>query len=653
MHSAGGQRDDPVPAHSFTLGLIKKQLFLFMNNLNIKSLLTVIQSYAIERKTDYAILLNGSWGSGKTYFVKETLKNKLDGIKVEVEGKEKTLKVLYISLFGINNTTEIDKKIFLALLPSISDKYSEAGTAMGKVFIEKVSTFINWYTTTDYATEVSSSFLDVISKIDFTTLKNYNNSHFIIFDDLERVKESLIQETLGYINNFTEHENTKILIIADEKELEKTSYSKFKEKTIRYTLEFSPEIKDFIENIPITNRASYFIKERAEEIDDIFRSEGCSNLRTLKFAIDNFSKIYKYSYKLGNPEIVKESINYMLIFTLYMSIKYKNETKDKKSNESKKLIDNLMEDWTDAMLHSLSQLEESETDESEQVKNKIKKRTLDLYSPIHSIYKLIQSGYLDRELYDKELKKYQIDIEDINDRKEVKKILEQLDNITSLDDDKVHPFLDRVISLAQEGYFKTTTHIEILEKILSMPYSLNKRDIEIKFKEGIEKSVILNKFQVGKVMSKYRENPNMQRLIKEISEVSDTTLTKTISEEAKKLLKFLESDLDQFILEIEKPGIFPLLIRQIEPETFIELFLQKSNKEKRQINISLKESYALHTDIGWSLDYGEYRNIYKQKLNKLLVVIDRFLIEDNINSNLLLLNLKKHIETCLKMIINN
>lgn len=41
--------------------------------MGIEKTLSSIDVYICEKETDYAIMINGGWGSGKTYFVKNKL----------------------------------------------------------------------------------------------------------------------------------------------------------------------------------------------------------------------------------------------------------------------------------------------------------------------------------------------------------------------------------------------------------------------------------------------------------------------------------------------------------------------------------------------------------------------------------------------------
>ena len=68
----------------------------------------------LESPPEYAILLKGLWGSGKTWLIK----------RYSEAYKEKNLdqKVIYISLYGISSVSEIDDVLFQRLHPVLGSK---------------------------------------------------------------------------------------------------------------------------------------------------------------------------------------------------------------------------------------------------------------------------------------------------------------------------------------------------------------------------------------------------------------------------------------------------------------------------------------------------------------------------------------------------
>lgn len=60
-----------------------------------EQILEIIEKYVNKKETNYAILLDGEWGSGKTYFIREKLIPKLKA-NYEKEKKEKNIESEYL-----------------------------------------------------------------------------------------------------------------------------------------------------------------------------------------------------------------------------------------------------------------------------------------------------------------------------------------------------------------------------------------------------------------------------------------------------------------------------------------------------------------------------------------------------------------------------
>ena len=78
--------------------------------------------YYFDGKKDfqYALLLNGAWGSGKTWFVKKYLEKKED------QGRQ----ICYVSLNGLSKTSDIDESIFKSIHPILGSKGARLGCVL-------------------------------------------------------------------------------------------------------------------------------------------------------------------------------------------------------------------------------------------------------------------------------------------------------------------------------------------------------------------------------------------------------------------------------------------------------------------------------------------------------------------------------------------
>ena len=85
------------------------------NNLSDDEILEVVREYLKDIIYNYAILIDGDWGSGKSYFIKQNLIPEIEkdyfGDKV-LDKKE----FIYISLYGVKSTEDISNQIYINLL---------------------------------------------------------------------------------------------------------------------------------------------------------------------------------------------------------------------------------------------------------------------------------------------------------------------------------------------------------------------------------------------------------------------------------------------------------------------------------------------------------------------------------------------------------
>ncbi|ODS80766.1 MAG: hypothetical protein BGO42_04680 [Flavobacterium sp. 40-81] len=142
----------------------------------------IFNDYLKAENTQYAIMINGSWGSGKTHFWKE----KLDPLVLC-----KKLKPIYISLNGISRIEGLEYQMLLGLTPYLSNSENKVIKSSTKFIGNAANAVTKFFTR-------SSSFSDIFKGMVIDNL-NYSGK-IICFDDLERYQIP-IEEVLGFINN--------------------------------------------------------------------------------------------------------------------------------------------------------------------------------------------------------------------------------------------------------------------------------------------------------------------------------------------------------------------------------------------------------------------------------------------------------------------
>lgn len=235
----------------------------------------VIERYLHEEDTDYAIMINGEWGCGKTYFIEHQLNGILKGIKYnnKKDKKHDSYEKVYVSLYGASSKEDIESFIFRSLNPTW-DRFLRYSTP----FAQRLSGVMgrSWG-----------------EKIDRKLITKVNPYQVLVFDDLERVGESFkVQDALSVINSYTEHQGCKAIIICYEDK--RADIQEYKEKSIRYTLSFVPDMSVVYDNIitGFDNEYAGFCKQKKDSVLRSMTLARTQNIRILKFILASFSEIY-------------------------------------------------------------------------------------------------------------------------------------------------------------------------------------------------------------------------------------------------------------------------------------------------------------------------------------------------------------------------
>ncbi len=71
---------------------------------NSEQLKQAILNYIADETYDYAIMINGLWGCGKSYFIREVLIDHFYSYSI---------KYVYVSLYGVDSLQEITKQVLI------------------------------------------------------------------------------------------------------------------------------------------------------------------------------------------------------------------------------------------------------------------------------------------------------------------------------------------------------------------------------------------------------------------------------------------------------------------------------------------------------------------------------------------------------------
>jgi len=298
---------------------------------------------------EFAVLLKGQWGAGKTWFIDRYIK------KLE----EKSRRCLYVSLYGMTSLSDIDDTFFQLLHPIRSSKgmvitilrtffEAEAETRIPPLVFASVMmlkpAFHRWrfkiVRTVVITEKIIKGLLKGSLKIDLNAdgkedgawsiqipdiklpehLKDINKS-ILIFDDLERCNIE-ISSVFGYINHFVEHQELKVIIIANEDKFSKDGiYKEIKEKLIGKTFDISPDFEGALESFVMNvenSEVRRFLSDSTELIRDLYSKAEYENLRNLKQIVLDFERIFALLPKKARNklELLQDFLRLLMAFSI-------------------------------------------------------------------------------------------------------------------------------------------------------------------------------------------------------------------------------------------------------------------------------------------------------------------------------------------------
>ncbi|MBE7024082.1 MAG: hypothetical protein E7412_06440 [Ruminococcaceae bacterium] len=80
-------------------------------------IINTITYYISDGIYKYAVLIDGDWGSGKTWFIKNILMPKIDEYIKRSNLNSKYKKTIYLTLNGLESINEISAKLFFCIFP--------------------------------------------------------------------------------------------------------------------------------------------------------------------------------------------------------------------------------------------------------------------------------------------------------------------------------------------------------------------------------------------------------------------------------------------------------------------------------------------------------------------------------------------------------
>jgi len=562
-------------------------------NLNIdkdepmEKIINVVKDYLI-RETNNALLITGEWGVGKTYFFDNTLSEKIEETSIK-ENENIKYKPIRVSLSGVTSIDDIERRIVAELYPKLNKGLSKGKGAIKLLLsIPKIK---------EYIPEIPNS--DVIG--------SETDNLVICFDDLERRSKTFpIDSLIGYINNLTENNNLKTIIIANTNKIEDESFDEIKEKLIGREIEYKINIKEVFDTLIQSEFQSFseytkFLQKGKSFICSFFQDY--KNIRTLRFILIRYHDIY------SQIEIIAPNIQYVqsnkeallkdtLLFTIAISIEYKEgnitkNSKDEIDNTFKIDIERIIR-----LLHSDQPIRE-ENDEPQTILEAIKSKYYNENSFNYFFYEsifnyIVGVNILEEDLLDKDIKeKYKISEDNTIPKCYITYNRINFDEVFSMTNPTYKQLLTNILSYVDNGEYRLEHYNPIYNLVLSFnnPLKIKEDKLKNKIIKGIKKNK--DKFVYDpKLLNKLlyiKEGSNVDKNQTEIADLCLTINNKKEQEKNKKdsvdLINILKNDFDHFEHQVKHKYNNIPIFAYINGKTISKFYNDKRNLRIRLFDI--------------------------------------------------------------------
>lgn len=530
--------------------------------MKINILLDILGNYINTQDTDYSILVHGEWGNGKTYFFRNSFSKHLEKINKEVS-------CIYISLYGFSTIEALKREIFIELkIPSLKSKSGSKLAGVGKVLFKGAANI--------------TGMKNILDNQEIETYIEFNDkTTLLVFDDLERTDNEFQNVFLGYVSHLCENNGLKVIIIANENEIQNTSYNQIKEKTIRYSYPFNLSISEIFDSSKLTGVHTEVVSS-LNIVQNIFKITEYSNLRTYKFIIDISNRLVSKLKKSFSKSDELENIIVLIIkIVSVISIEFKS-TKDKELfiKELKYLFENYSQYL-------------KETKEKNHFFQKYKHLFTEIKTLPKSIINYIISGEFDENEIVKDFKKLENRLSYINNP--IGKLITQLKNYDELNENELNTLIYKITDKISEGNIQIDDILDSFGLILHLvdKYDnlyLDKENLLQKYETGIE-AIAKQDFELNRSHSSYQQNEdqNIQfknKLIDKINERNRHITKEFFIEKSQEVLKLFSQYEKDSTIKID-----PNLLFHNDGKDIFNIYLKFSNKNKKKLNNYLSRYY--------------------------------------------------------------
>ena len=511
----------------------------------MQKIIDIVKDY-LTKETNNALLITGEWGVGKTYFFDNKLSEEIKGTSIKKNESVK-YKPIRVSLSGVTSIDDIERRIVAELYPSLN-KGLKWGKGIFKLLLRtpKIK---------EYIPEIPNS-----DAIDSET-----DNLVICFDDLERRSKIFpIDSLIGYINNLTENNNLKTIIIANTNKIEDNNFDEIKEKLIGREIEYKINIEEVFDTLIQSEFQSFseyteFLQKEKNFICSFFHNY--KNIRTLKFILTRYHDIYSQIEKIASSidyihsnkdTVLKET----LLFTIAISIEYKGGSVTRNNKEE---IDNIIRFSRKDIERFLNKetSHDQKNDEEETILKKIKSNYYYQNNVIYYFYEpifdyIIGLNILDENLLEKDIKK-KYKISEDNTIPECYIIYNQIkfNEVFSMSNDNYKQLLTNMLSYVDSGEYRLEHYNRIYNLVLSFnnPLKIKEDKLKNRIIKGMKKNkdkFVYNPELLNKLLYESDVDKNEKEIIDLCLTINNEKEQEKHKQDSTNLINILKNDFDHF-----------------------------------------------------------------------------------------------------------
>ena len=267
------------------------------------NLIFALNSFFLTKDIDYANMINGRWGAGKTYFINTIMRS-----IIHATGK----KLFYVSLNGVKTFDDVVCQIV----------FGSKGSFMAEVRESCVVPLCEKYLPKATARFLLSNCQNVIGAVGGNTdsiwsrMDDFLPDRSIVFiDDVERVEqERVLKQLMGKVHEEFVGKGYHVVYVGDESAIKfLQEFNKVKEKYIRHTYLFSLDVSAivdmFISSYSIGSKDRRHAELCKESLKNFANRVNIQNARTIKRILDDFLFL---SSQIGDETLLSQIAEILL-----------------------------------------------------------------------------------------------------------------------------------------------------------------------------------------------------------------------------------------------------------------------------------------------------------------------------------------------------